>query len=149
MKGTHAHAYVTSFTGLDELQTRKLKRFQPGPRSGDETNEEKTNEEDEENKEETEKEEDNENEKDEEENEEENEVNGKENNEEDGKTEKEEKVQFLNPPNSSCIYLIYSHFLQDFVEMCQRWRTKLGDIMNILARKFCILFLFTFKTKYD
>ena len=26
VKGTHAHAYVTSFTGLDELQTRTLSR---------------------------------------------------------------------------------------------------------------------------
>lgn len=29
VKGTHAHAYVTSFTGLEELQTRTLKKFEP------------------------------------------------------------------------------------------------------------------------
>ena len=26
VKGTHAHAYVTSFTGIEDLQTRTLKR---------------------------------------------------------------------------------------------------------------------------
>ena len=29
VKGTHAHAYVTSFTGLPDLKTRTLRRCQP------------------------------------------------------------------------------------------------------------------------
>jgi hypothetical protein len=35
VKGTHAHAYITSFTGIDELVTRELPHKESGQESGE------------------------------------------------------------------------------------------------------------------